>query len=307
MLNRDDQKCAPSKTLINGTCYTINQLKDIANYYNKENENNLIIFDENTSKKRLLYRIMIKITKKTKCDNQICWLKQDFMKKNVDIDMLNNTFRPKGPANQGNFKWISNFDIKYVMSQYEYKYNDYKFLGAVPIDFEEVNYLNLNNINLENLYNTRYKLGLIINLDKHNQSGSHWVSLFINLKTYEIYFSDSGGIRPNKYIRNFIKKIANFCYKKYFDLNDFYDYSPINSDVSFMNNNNLNKYEKLFPIKYNQIQIQNSDSECGIFSINFILRLLKGETFDDYIKNHPTDSEVNKCRNIYFIDENKNH
>lgn len=305
---RDDQRCAPSKKLLSGTCYTIQQLQDIANYYNNIYKDDIIIFDNNTSKNRLLYRIMIKITKKTNCDNQICWLKQGFMKQHIDTDMLKNTFRPKGPSNQGNFKWLSNYDIKDVMEQYEYKYSEFKFLGAVPVDFYEINYLNLKNIDFDKLYDTTYKLGLIINLDKHDQPGSHWVSLYFNLKTYEIYFSDSGGSRPNKYIKNFIRLIANFCYKKYNSLNNKYDdITSINSDVSFMNYNNKNKYEILFPIKYNQNKLQYGSSECGVFSLNFILRLLNNESFDDYIKNPPNDDKINKCRNIYFIDENKEH
>ena len=66
-----------------------------------------------------------------------------------------------------------------------------------------------------------------------------------------------------------------------------------------------NEYENEFNIKYNDKQIQKESSECGVFSINFILRLLNGETFDDYINNAPNDNKVNKCRNLYFIDENK--
>lgn len=303
---RDDLRCAPSKNLKNGTCYTIEQLREIAESYNNYYKDDKVIFDENTSKRRLLYRLIMCITKKTNCDNQICWLRQDFMKKNVDVDMKKNTFRPKGPADQGNFKWLSNFDIQEVMKQYEYVYTDFKFLGAVPVDFEKINYMNLGNIDLNNLYETKPKLGLIINLDRHDQSGSHWVSLFVNLKNYEIYFSDSSGSRPPKYVRDFIRKIANFCYKKY--KNEFNeDTSSINSDISFMNGHNKNKYENILPIKYNQTIIQRGSSECGVFSLNFILRLLKGEKFEEYILNAPSDREVNKCRNIYFIDENKIH
>ena len=299
---RDDLRCAPTKNLSNGTCYTIDQLKNIATSYNNNNNNNKIIqFDENTTKKRLLYRIMKNITNETKCDNQICWLKQDFMKNNIDYDLLKNTFRPKGPANEGNYKWLSNFDIQKVMKQYEIKYDDFCFLGAVPVDFFEINYNNLSNINFDYLYDNKPKLGLIINLDKHNQSGSHWVSLFINLKNNEIYFSDSVGNRPPKEVRYFINKVVNFCDKK----NNMDDNSTIQSDVSFMNGIKKNKYEKKYPIKFNQNNIQKSNSECGVFSINFILRLLKGEKFEEYIETAPNDEEVNKCRNIYFIDEEK--
>lgn len=289
MIKRNDLRCAPNNKLINGTCYSIEQLRNIANDFNKNNYDK-IIFDNNTSKKRLLYRLIIKLSKYTNCDNQLCWLnilEDDELKKNI----LNNTFRPIGPANKGNNKWLSNFDINAVMKQYENLYKDFLFLGSFPVDFYEIGYIKFkhdiqyntslnkkNIIDLDKLYNTTYKLGIIINLDKHNQSGSHWVSLFINLKTRNIFYSDSGSNKPPNYINNFIKSISIYL---------------------------KSKEQKKINYKINKKKIQFGNSECGLFSINFILNLLKNENIDDYFENPPNDSEVNECRDVYFIDENK--
>ena len=38
-------------------------------------------------------------------------------------------------------------------------------------------------------------------------------------------------------------------------------------------------------IKYNNIQHQYDDSECGVYSITFILKMLEGHNFDDFINN----------------------
>ena len=48
---------------------------------------------------------------------------------------------------------------------------------------------------------------------------------------------------------------------------------------------------------------QQGNSECGVYSINFILRLLKGKSFDHITSKRLSDEKVNKCRNVYF---NKN-
>ena len=36
------------------------------------------------------------------------------------------------------------------------------------------------------------------------------------------------------------------------------------------------------------------------YSMNFILRLLKGESFEQITNNITTDSEINRCRSVYF-------
>jgi hypothetical protein len=61
-----------------------------------------------------------------------------------------------------------------------------------------------------------------------------------------------------------------------------------------------NHYEKLMDIKYNKTRHQYKNSECGVYSVNFILRLLKGETFDHICNNITTDDAVNECRKKYY-------
>ena len=55
-----------------------------------------------------------------------------------------------------------------------------------------------------------------------------------------------------------------------------------------------------FDIRHNKIQHQFKNSECGVYSINFIIRLVGGETFDDITKNITNDDFMNGCRNTYF-------
>ena len=44
----------------------------------------------------------------------------------------------------------------------------------------------------------------------------------------------------------------------------------------------LNKIEEALNVEYNRNRHQFKNSECGVYSINFILRLLEGESFEDY-------------------------
>jgi len=184
----------------------------------------------------------------------------------------NVVFRPEGP--QGKFDWLSTLDINNVLTQYQNKYPDFVFLGAVPMDFEDLDYLPFKNIDFNSFYNDqKYKLGVIFNLDESYKSGSHWVSLFINLKEGQIYYSDSYGTRPEKRVAHFINKVVDYLKKK----------GLYNIDI-----------------RYNKTQHQQGNSECGVYSINFILRLLKGKSFDYITRKRLTDQKVNKCRMTYF-------
>lgn len=52
--------------------------------------------------------------------------------------------------------------------------------------------------------------------------------------------------------------------------------------------------------RVNKLRHQYQNSECGVYSISFILRLLNGESFDEIESKPIPDEDVNKCRIIYF-------
>lgn len=53
-------------------------------------------------------------------------------------------------------------------------------------------------------------------------------------------------------------------------------------------------------IKFNVTRHQFKDSECGIYAINFILRLLDGNRFDEISLNPIPDGNMNSFRTKYF-------
>ena len=295
----EDLKCAPSKKFSEESCFTLESLIRMANAYNaKVNQNkfqgNLIQIKN--EKKHLVLELTDRL--KDICDDQICWLKQDFIRELNDLDAQENTFRPEGP--QGRFTWLNTTNIEEIMHQYESKYNNFKFFGAVPIDFDDLPAYGIRKLNFDKLISSgKSKIGFVFNLDEHWQSGSHWVALFADLNKDEIYYFDSYGIRPEKRIRKLVNRIAKWCYNRHI-INSMNDSSSI-TEQSFMHPKNQNYIEKkINTIKYNKIRHQFKNSECGVYSINFILRLLKGETFNYICDNITSDDKVNKCREIYF-------
>jgi hypothetical protein len=289
-------KCAPSKIYSDGSCFSIDSLTKIAFAYNlyigNKTKTEINITD---SKINLVNDITNRIIS---CNNnQLCWLELDWVKNINNTDINNNTFRPLGP--QGKFNWLSTTNINDIIKQYETKYTDFKFLGTVPYNFEDLSYLNISNINLDKLNININKIGLVINLDEHWQSGSHWVSLFADISKDQIFFFDSYGIKPKPRITDFVKKIALWCYKKHHLKIETETNNNLDTESLFMRKKK-NKYELMMDINYNKVRHQYKYSECGVYSINFILRLLKGESFNNICSNITTDAQINECRKTYF-------
>lgn len=293
-----DKKCAPSKDYKEGSCFTEVDLKKMSIAYNIYVEKGKVDgtkIEIKNDKKHLLTELTSRL--ENTCDNQICWLKQKFVKDMKDKDILNNTFRPTGP--EGRFEWLSTLHINDVMEQYEKKYKDFKFFGAVPMDFNDLPFLGIKNMNFDELYDSgKTKLGFVFNLDEHWQSGSHWVSLYADLDKNIINYLDSYGKRPEKRVRNLVKRISKWCYGKTHCKTNVC--SELNESDSFMRTNSKNRIENKMDIDYNHNRHQYKNSECGVYSLNFILRQLNGETFEQITKNKTLDDDMHSCRDVYF-------
>jgi hypothetical protein len=296
-----DMKCAPSKDYSDGSCFTLDSLKKIATNYNNKNSNKI---DLNLSKAQLVNELEKKL--ENKCSDQTCWLRLDIVKELENEDIENNTFRPKGPSKK--YEWLSTSHINEVIEQYQTIHNDFLFLGAVPLDFEDLPVLGISNLKFDDLEKQgKTKIGLVINLDEHWKDGSHWVGLFSDLANNQIYYFDSLGKKPLKRTRKFVNKITKYLYSKKYG-----EKLPINDilqKIKKTGGQNTNTHLKKlmdgnFDIRYNHIQHQFDNSECGVYSINFIIRLVGGETFDNVINNITKDEAMNANRKVYFRNVN---
>lgn len=280
----EDKKCAPGVEFKDGSCINLELLVILAEEYNKLNDNSIRLSQKTQALNPSKYKqYLVSKLQDRLGGTQRSWIKQRF------IDNLNNksieeltkfTFRPEGPS--GSFKWLNTIDINESMEQYEKKYPEFKFMGAVPIDFDKLELLGIKDLNYKIMTDTgKTKLGFVFNLDRHDQPGSHWVGLYTDLSKAQIYFFDSYGIEPHKNIKTLMKRIARAM------------------------KNELNFTEQDITLRWNTIRHQYENSECGVYSINFILRLLRGDDFDTIIESKTPDKKVNKCRNVYFTKELK--
>jgi len=280
----DEQRCAPGKPFESGSCIVLPVLVEMVSAYNKVNKNKIKtscrkeILKPKKYKKYLLREINNRF--KNVCDGQLCWTQQDFIKhmdEFMKAELEKYTFRPLGP--EGRFEWLNTINIDEVMNQYEMDIKDFSFLGAVPMDFQKINLKGVSDLNIEKEYRDGIRrFGIIFNLDESWQSGSHWTAAYADIAKGQVYYFDSYGSPPEERV---VKLLNKFC-------------------VYYESKNKGNRCK----LRYNKIRHQYENSECGVYSINFILDLLQGRDFDELCNTKLKDREVNKLRKKIFRNPN---
>ena len=280
------------------SCFTIESLRKIALKWNETNPMMKIEFDNITTGKKLWSSI--NNVMKYKCNNEVCWLKQDFIKNSYLAKELLKNFKPFMPKtwSKNPREWLNTIDIRDVMNQYELKYPAFEFIGPVPMDFDtkvsfgECVVDELCNISLDDLKKKKKsKIGVIFNLDKHTQSGSHWVAMHCNTNINPIMNSDG-----KESIESTHPMKGEICYW------DSYGIEPNPEVVVLMNRlkEQANKLGNELEIKINKNRHQYKNSECGMYCIYFITSLLDGKTFENIVKNIVDDDTMNGKRNDFY-------
>lgn len=291
---------------LHDTCYTPAILERIKTEYNKSHKGSDLIRAKEPTQiwKELDQRL-------SHCDKEDCWLNQiqdQELRKKIDRYI----FAPDQPFEwrKNPTEWLSNYDILNVLEQYELVHKRFEFIGPTPIDFD-TRLNNSNNpydignetrkdthINKKCVWNDlctlsirekkrehKTKLGIIFNLDKHNQSGSHWVSLFIDIsRKFLFYFDSAGGKMPGE-VRTLIDRVQTQAKELGFHFKEYANKSHTH---------------------------QRGNTECGMYSLFFIITMLTGEHTPTskhmslkqilhlFLHGHVSDKTMEKYRDEYF-------
>jgi hypothetical protein len=273
--------CAGGLTNNNYTCYSELSLLKLRDFWNKRHPDNRIDTDDSKE-----IWIQLKNYMSNVCDRESCWLRQKFINENLDKELLQYTFAPKSPVSwkKNPNEWLSSLDIDKVMKQYEHAYSFFQFIGPSPIDFDnhklygECVWEELCKFDLyDYIKNGKTKIGIIFNTDPHYKSGSHWISMFIDVKKKFIYYFDSNGNKVPNEIKVLMDRIQR-------------QGKNMNLDLKLMDNYNF--------------QHQKSQSECGMYSLYFIIQLLKDEKLPEYFNTQIIkDDQVFKLRKVFFNED----
>lgn len=270
------EKCSPTRKR-KFTCFSDESLHKMKKYWNARHPDMKILSNDS----RTIWN-QLRIYMANTCDRESCWLRQKFMKNNLTPELKMYTFAPTAPKEwrENINTWLTSLDIEKVMKQYEKKYSNFEFIGPSPIDFDhrkiygECVWDELCNFRLKDcLKRGKKKIGIIFNLDPHYKEGSHWVSMFIDIDKKFIFYFDSTSDPAPKEVKKLIKRIVlqgkdlNIIFKK-----------PIINDVEH----------------------QMEDTECGIYSLYFIINLIKNKTPEDFLGKKISDKEMENLRKVYF-------
>ena len=269
--------CAPDANNPNSsTCYSNKKLMKLRNYWNARHPDAKI----KTHDSQKIWHELRKNMSGT-CNTEQCWLKQQFVSDTGDSDLLNYTFAPESPQawRTNPNEWLNSTDIENVMRQYEHAYPCFQFLGPSPIEFDKKQsktkcvWDELCNFDLKaHLYKGCNKIGIIFNTDPHYKSGSHWISLFINTKRGYVYFFDSVGDPAPKEVNQLIDRII---------------------DQSKEQGIEMARLD-------NKTRHQRSNTECGMYSLYFIIQSLKDIHPEKKMSERIPDKEMERFREIYF-------
>lgn len=263
---RKNLNCSPvvKKARINTeSCFTPEILAEIKRAYNKKHPSDIITESDPT-------RLWWLLKERLDCPKEDCLLEQlgdSTMKSRIQKFI----FAPKQPPEwkSNPDEWLSNFDIEDVLNQYEDSNPEFKLMGPTTVDFDTQVPEQGGKCVLEDLCKfdlahfireKKTKIGIVINLDKRHGSGSHWVSMFVDIENKFIFFFDSADHpiprevwmkKPKKGKQPLVNRIIEQGKKE---------------GIEFVFYNNKGH------------EHQKTDSECGMYTLFFIITMLTGET-----------------------------
>lgn len=287
-------KCSPysrGRAVTPNSCFTKGTILDLKTTYNKYNSNNKI----RSNDPREVHEIIQK--RLPQCQKESCWV-QHVEKSSVKQKLLSLLFAPTQPHEwkKNPSEWLSNHDILGVLNQYEKTFRHFTFIGPSAIDYdfkkpeEDMRCVcpNLCNFNLQDQYsNGKRKIGIVFNLDKHDQGGSHWVSLFIDLDAQFLFYFDSTAAPIPLQIKKFVQKVKT-------------------------QGETMTPKYKLAYFENKKMEHQLQNNECGMYSLFFIITLLikekdgekltTADTLELFLgkKGRITDQKMNGLRDEYF-------
>lgn len=202
-------------------------------------------------------------------------------------ERLGKAFRPVHPESwlHNPHAWLSTIDIEQVMRQYEDSHPDFKMVGVFPRDFASRAAWSgrcvsppMCDLSVASLRQAgKSQFGVVFNMDRHDQRGSHWTACYgcINPRMqhrFGIFYYDSVAHAPPPECKAFMQRIA--------------------TEIA----------SPKFEVQRNRVRRQYANTECGIYSILFIVACLTTKIpFDkicrEVMKN---DRATNRLRDVFF-------
>jgi hypothetical protein len=220
------------------------------------------------------------------CSTESCWAHRLAPDASLRAKLLD-AFAPEAPASWAHNpnEWLSNLDIEEVMQQFEEKYPCFQFMGASSIDFDAPLHPDRPELGAvdppiatfslaKHIRQGRHKIAFVFNLDRHDQPGSHWVSLFVHWKHRLIFYFDSAGDSIPPPIQALVTRLQRQA-------------NALRHPLRFQQNH---------PNAH-----QEGDTECGVYALFFIVHMLEDRLDSTFwTTRRIPDEDVQRYRHTYF-------
>jgi hypothetical protein len=229
------------------------------------------------------------LTRKTRCKTERCWIDKAPLDSKKKKEILKGYFRPTMPEEwvKDPDQWLDSNNIADVMKQYEETYPQFKFYGTNPIDFAapdpyDPDALSKNKclqdeickLDLKKLQESgKTQLGFVYNLDPSDKGGSHWIASFTDIPGHRTYYFDSYGVKPPPQIARFMRS--------------------------------LTLQDPKMKLGFNARRFQYGETECGMYSLYFLIRMIEGDDFKKFCRHAPRDDEMLALRKWLFSPKNE--
>ena len=277
--------CSPGNNDVEGSCLDDDIVIKVAKALNtmSKKDKKLVSINLNRSPEDIHGDVCKEISKISNCSSEACWQKIQSLMNHLGSskEEFKSSFKPLMPKEwiKDYNEWLSTFEIEDCLKQHMDSDKNFYFYGAVPMDFKKCSVSNLCNFNMKkHLDKGESKIGIVFNTDPSTKDGEHWISMYMDLgkhngPDYGIYYFDSFGRKPSKEVTELIQKAikqGKKCKRKplYF---------------------------------YNDHSYQKANSQCGMYAIHFIKKMLEGLSFEEYLDTELNDKLMIQLRNEYFV------
>lgn len=182
--------------------------------------------------------------------------------------------------------WLSTADIHDKLVEYQAHYPNFLPIGPVPIDFCNIGHI-LCKMDVIGAYKKGTRtIGVVFNTDPSHLPGKHWISMFIDMRApiWEINYFDSFG---NSSLAPEIMSLIQHL-----------DHTMNQAGIRHVKKLNCSNN-----MCTNSIMHQMNDSDCGVYSIHFIVKRLEGVSWEDLVRERSTelnDDNMGRMRKYYF-------